>query len=306
MFSFFENIPFIFNKQLFELFLINHHNIYMTSDQKFFIDSINQKTGNKTSSFSSTSIFIWEDEWKLSVLEGENSYTVFRNDCIESYYFFPQGEESEVISFIKNHLSDENLVFKYLSEKDVLLLEKYFPDQFEIQRDLNSDEYLYSVKDHIALEGKAFANCRNKLRNFSKEHTLRIEEIDPGNFDQAVLVLKDWAKAHENLHLTSYNKLLSNAKYLNADMYLIYMDEKPFSVQCGYSLGNGVFDLCIAQENQNIPGGGYAAKNLLIKTLKDKYDFVNMEEDLGLSGLRIAKSQMAPSSKIEKWLAMKK
>lgn len=283
----------------------------MTDSQKEFIDAINSRTGNTVSSYSSSSIFIWEKEWNLSVVEGNDFYTVFRNNCFESYYFFPQGNEKEISDFINKHISsDEFLVFKYLNRNDVSFLENRFPGIFEIQRDLDSDEYLYSIKDHMSLSGPRFANCRSKLRNFSKEHELSIRKADTVNDPDTVKIiygiLDEWAQTHDKLHLSSYRTLIQNAEKLKADVYLINMDGLPYSVQSGYDLGNGIFDLCLAQENRNIPGGGYAAKNLLMKTLKDKYEFVNMEEDLGLSGLRIAKSQTAPCGKNEKWLAFKK
>lgn len=283
----------------------------MNDKQKEFIDSINKRIGNYTSSYSSSSIFVWENEWKLSIIQGNDFYSVFRDNCFESYYFFPQGNQIEIISFIKNLLSsNDSLVFKYLNNSDVEFLETNFPGVFEIQRDLDSDEYLYSIDEHLTLIGKKFANCRSKLRNFSKEHELTIKKIDVEN-DSISLniiysILDDWALAHDRYHLSSYKHLVENLNYLNADVYLIYMDGKPYSVQSGYNLGNGIYDLCLAQENQNIPGGGYAAKHLLMETIKEKYKYINMEEDLGLSGLRIAKSQTAPCGKNEKWLALKK
>lgn len=279
----------------------------MTESQKLFIDTINQKTGNKTSSYSSSSIFIWEKEWNLEIIQGENFYSVLRKCCFESSYFFPQGDEAECKNFIKGLLSEkEDLVFKYLSKKDVDFLEYNFPGSFNIQRDLDSDEYIYSIEDHINLTGKPFANCRNKLRNFSRENKLTIEKVTEQNISEALSILSDWAFSHENLHLSSYQTLINHSRELKADIFIIYRNGKPYSIQSGYSLGNGIYDLCLAQENQNIPGGGYAAKHLLMETIKNDYKFVNMEEDLGLSGLRIAKSQMAPCSKNEKWMALKK
>lgn len=278
----------------------------MTEAQKKLIDSINQKYGNFTSSYSGASVFVWESSWNLEIIDGSDFYSVYRNDDSQSYYFFPQGNPESCKTFISNLLSHEKPVFKYLNSGDIEFLKTYFPEKFEFIRDMDSDEYIYSIEEHISLQGKRFANCRNKLKNFSKDHSLRIEPVTDKNLMDVQSILNEWAVSHDNLHISSYKKLISSAAYLEAKLFIIYMDNLPFSIQGGYNLGNYTFDLCLAQENKNIPGGGYAAKHLLMETIKSEYKFVNMEEDLGLEGLRIAKKQMAPFSITEKWTALLK
>jgi len=276
-------------------------------------ENIRLKYNNVTSAYAYNSIFLWEKAWGLQPVLFDDLFTVEIGDT-GSTYFFPCGSKEEIHRFISKAIADDkNIRFKYMSIQDTNFLNYYFPRQFKIFRDEASDEYVYSIKEHMDLEGKKFSYCRGHLNHIINNHDLSIKKFDyssQSDIDSAHIILKGWKDNHLNDNcldsnysqdsLSDYDAynidelVITYGADLSIETYLIYLDGRPFSIQAGYNIGNGTFDLCLTKEVSRVSGGSYAAKNILFKALSDRYEYINLEEDLGINGLKESKLILRP------------
>lgn len=272
-------------------------------------ENIRLKYNNVTSAYAYNSVVLWTKEWDLTPVILDDLITV-EIGTNHSEYFFPCGNKEHIHKYISNLIeTKDTLVFKYLSERDAAFLKFYFPGTFSISKDVDSDEYIYSIQEHLTLEGKKYSYCRGHLNHITKNHSMSIKALDYSNDDDiknANMILTGWRNNRTNEDNVIFNiddNVLNNGAELGIEAYLIYLDNRPFSIQAGYNIGNGIFDLCLTKEISIISGGSYAAKHLLFKHLFDRYEYINIEEDLGIDGLREAKEIMRPVYKNEMYKA---
>lgn len=246
----------------------------------------------------------------LSLLLREDVFSV---KCLwkgENAWFFPCGADSGKESFITCHLPEPDFKLCYLTQSDTAFLSEHFPGQFRCVRDEGSDEYIYDREGHIALSGGDYANVRTQLHRAQRDHTLRTEPLSAENLADALEIIHEWARhSHPLARGLSDDEVdeqaVTKAAALQISGVLVYADSVPQAVCAGFPLTQDTFDICVAKCRENLPGLSYYAKHALLLSLEPRFRYINLEEDLGIPGLRQMKQILAPVRKNEIWEAMR-
>ena len=87
---------------------------------------------------------------------------------------------------------------------------------------------------------------------------------------------------------------------------VVYLEGRPASFMLGFPLGEDVFDAAVGKSAVNVQGLTYYTLWQLMRSLPERYRWFNLEEDLGLPGLRDMKEHFLPDGKHEVWEARRR
>ncbi|RAX53174.1 hypothetical protein CCY99_06160 [Helicobacter sp. 16-1353] len=246
------------------------------------------------------------------------------NDCLviktkfanEHYpfIFYPLGlgDRNATIKQTMEYFLDNGMPFSFRSiesyQKDEL--ESNMPNRFSIAPNRDRFDYLYNVVDLIKLSGRKLHNKKNRLNKFMNLYPNFIyERIDSTNALEVLSTYTNWLNDNPNLNDDLKNEYkgieacLKNFHLLDMKGAIIRIEGKI----AAFSLAEQINDnsVVIHIEKGNIfYDGVYQAINqqFLVNDWSDM-EFVNREEDLGLSGLRHAKMTYNPIRFVEKFNA---
>lgn len=275
------------------------------------IERLRNRYHHQSSSHAFSSLYLWRNPMGLTLyLEGE-MFAVKSKWRGENAWFFPCGEKQAIIDFIKKHKSEEGFKLFYARQEDIQLLNQYFPQEFSFREDFASSEYIYDKEGHRTLSGKKYANLRTQLHKVEREHLLRTKPLSEETLSDAINIVKNWqGKKHSEsiLEIKEDEKIeeegLSSFRELEICGVVIYMDGQPYAVAAGYPLSSNCYDLFLAKERERISGLAYYAKREFFLSLPDQYRYINIEEDLGIEGLRKMKKILNPVNMNQMWEAV--
>ncbi len=269
------------------------------------VDRLNEMMNINSAASAFCSLYIWAPELSLSIILDEHFYAVKCGLYGSNTWFVPCGEKYACMNFLYRKMADPDFRMTYVSDQQKEMIAQWFPGQFEFTENPAQNEYVSEIAGHMSLEGHAYKNVRNHWRKAIREHEFRIEKGNPGNIAEINAILEQWTQTYSEEHgkigaqkkayRSAEDLLINHMDVLNAEIYLIYADGKPYSVTGGYPLRDEIFDLAIAKECKRLSGSGYAPKHLVMEQLRDRYRYVNLEEDLGNEGLKRMKNAFVPA-----------
>ena len=208
------------------------------------------------------------------------------------------------------------LSFFTVTERFKLLLGENYPDVFEYEESRDYDEYIYSVENLSVLPGRTLAPKRNRVRAFysSYEGQIRIENITNDNITEVFLFQKEWITqrlsegydemlARENEAIKFY---LSNYDELEFKGIVVYIKGTVVGYAAGVSLNDECMDEVIEKGRKDIVGIYQLLCNEFATIVCKGYKYLNREEDLGIDGLRRAKTSYEPLYMLKKYIVEEK
>jgi len=182
---------------------------------------------------------------------------------------------------------------------------------FNVVYDPANDDYIYQLQDLADLAGGALKKKRNKLNAFMTKYG---DYVSFKHFDlhdkQKALGLKacfdEWAKGRDaadtNVERLAIDRLLADANSFELKCYEVYIGEE----LVGFSINEVLpFDYAICHFQKahihHINLDVYINVMVAKALLEEGCQYVNWEQDLGIAGLRQAKSSYNPAKKLKKY-----
>ena len=238
------------------------------------------------SDYTFSLLYCWQKPLGLGVYAEDDLFVIKS----KNEFFFPVGEEKKVIAFIKGLLKlEENVKFRFCDENMKRLVALHFGEDASFCLAEEDCDYLIcnlAMKDIV---GKNLSKRRNQYRAFLKKHDdIKVEYIDENNIDRVDLL------SQNNLCEYIEAERIGIQEYFALGLIGIIVSSS------GEDIG---FSIC-SQKNADTMQGHFM-KNLcrdrgatfyLMKTcidyFSDKYTFTNMEDDMGIEGLRSFKMSL--------------
>lgn len=279
----------------------------ITLQEKGQIDSLRRRYHHALSSHAFQSLYLWKEEMGLSILLRPELFAV---RCVwqgPNSWFFPCGSGEETGAFLEQGRREPAFHLCYLRQQDVLWLEKNFPGQWAVNRTPEADEYLYDVGGHIGLAGGKYANMRTQVHKVEREYLPEVRELGEDTLDDALEIIRRWEHGHSRFPGCGLRddqvdeRALLLRRELNVTGIVLYLDGQPTAVAAGFPLAPGVFDVAVAKSASTAQGVSYYSKREMFR--RSGYGTINLEEDLGIPGLRRMKHGMSPRAIQEIWEA---
>ena len=190
-----------------------------------------------------------------------------------------------------------------------------FPGKMIFVQDRPNHDYVYTTESLATLSGRRFHKKKNLVHLFDREYLGRYE-IRPMSSEiaeEAIELLEYIGNKKDvdgferdmlDMEADVLGEILPSFDSLGFEGVAVYIDGKLQAYAFGARLDDETVVEHIEKGNIEFKGIYQKINNEFCKLMKDKYKYVNREEDMGLEGLRHAKTSYRPCNMVEKYIAM--
>lgn len=256
------------------------------------IRKMREFSGRPLTATSEKSIFSWRDYYGFLCYEEESFIIIYSMKLHR--FLYPFGDIAKGLSFIESlDWETKEKGFCFLDGRQAIALQER---GYQIQEDRDSSEYLY-VTESLALRSEDISsNLRRKYKKFAKQYPYSVREIDATwlhSFREERYQKKQSEVKGMLEHFTEYEMSGIEIFYENESAYIFgYENTKEMFTLTGidYSEGFGAnaVPVCICE---------------MARRLYGQYKYIDLEEDMGIEGLRRMKMLYKPVFLLEAFYA---
>ncbi|MEN8906555.1 MAG: phosphatidylglycerol lysyltransferase domain-containing protein [Clostridiales bacterium] len=266
-----------------------------------------------------TNVFMWREAYGYKyTIKNDLLCCVALSSYIKPFALTPIGncdDESFINSVLelKNYFEEKDfkLIFKRVSKRGVQKFKRLFGEnQIDVEFNRDHSDYVYSIEALSTLKGKKYHKKRNHINKFMKLYGDSYEyvKLEGKYLDDCYKILEDWCDKRncEDHNVYGCEKLanievLSNLHELNCKGALIKVNGKFEAVTVAEKLSNDTIVIHIEKANSDIDGIYTLINRDFLANEWLEYKYVNREQDLGIEGLRKAKSSYNPDIMVDKY-----
>ena len=282
----------------------------------------------KASGLSFTSLYMWRDinNFKYEIINGflcicGDSQLEYKDAApfmlppLSKTGTFDSVLLSNTIDIARKKFEDDGFLFniRILPFHMVDILEESKPNEFSFIADRPNYDYVYLASDLIELKGKKLHSKKNHLNAFKRENNYEFLKLTADMVEECIELnsnlnsLREQA-AHEKVLIEMEEKALEdvmmNFEAIGFFGGVIKINGKIEAFSLGGKLSKKSIVVHIEKANPAIRGLYQAINNDFSKCYANNVKYVNREEDMGLMGLRKAKSSYKPVHYVEKYIAI--
>lgn len=270
------------------------HSISM-ADQEI-VDRVRKEQHHILSSHAFSSFFLWKSNLGLTIYTEADFFIVKREDG----FFFPCGNVEKTRKFLEEVIIPNKNQLLQLCERDVAFLRNSYPGVFSITEDRDESEYIYLKSQQAALERHQFASTRKKIRKVKTTEQLRFEEITAEHKEILLDMTHEWNNQHSEqrgqLYGDTFPALIAIDYFsqLNLSGMLMFAGNVPTAYIVGTGISEDTYDIHFAKCMVKDSGMDLCCKHEFYVRLPEQYQYINREDDMGMKGLREAKTDAHP------------
>lgn len=252
---------------------------------------------------------------KYAVIE-ETLVFLSQEKNISVTYPLGNGDIKKALHILMDFFKEQEKPFKMhlVDPMQFEQLDKWYPNEFQIQYDRDRADYIYESEKLRTLSGKKLHNKRNHINKFKENHTnWSYEVMTDENMDECIEMAKKWREINncdENHEKRQEFCVTLNAIKLREQLGLmgglLRLDGQVIAITLGEKCTNDTFVIHIEKAFANIQGSYPLINQLFVEQVASNYLYVNREEDTGSEGLRKAKLSYYPVFLQEKGIVSKK
>ena len=258
-------------------------------------------------------IFMWSDIYDNRICN-DNGIFVSADFTDEPVFCYPIGDGDKKATIEKlieySKKLGVTLEFFGMTEKDRDELQFLFPNQFEITETRDFFDYVYKSEELSNLVGRKFHSKKNHISYFEKTFNWKYEPINESNIHQCELLNEHWERLNREKnpeeigseHL-AIKKALSHFFELGLEGGILTIEDEIVAFTFGEKLNNNTFCTHVEKAYGNIRGAYQMINREFARQLKERFEFINREDDTGSEGLRRAKLSYHPHRLVIKYCA---
>lgn len=247
-------------------------------------------------------------------------YVLRSHLCDETYrvYLAPMGAGDLFTAFRTifedAHAYHKKVKFFTLTEETSKYLQNKFPGQFQISEDIDLAEYIYTCDSMGSFAGSKLSKMRWEVNRFWKlfGDRAKVSVIQESDFadilDYEQMWLEQNLKTHDMEALLrearTIKKQIDHYRKLQLSGVVIRIDGVVRGYGYGTRLSEEYYDALIEKGDRDIPHIYKVLRQESVKKCAMDCTYVNMEEDVGVPGLRAIKSSYHPEFMIRKYIAI--
>ena len=262
------------------------------ADRRFF------PKNNSISFKNFTNIYMWRDVMNYHL------YHIEGIPCLTGHYgksptfcFPPPTDDDAQLGRIIEALREEigtPLLLRPLSPQESERINRLYPDaEFTSPRSLH--DYIYLQSDLATLGGNRFHQKRNHVNNFKKKYDWEYVSITPEKIDFLKEVAAHLFAVDSRLpdEYAAICDILEHFDELELKAGVLLVEGTPVAYSIGEVMSPDTAVIHIEKADRSFDGA-YAMINQLFSAEFDECIYINREEDMGIPGLRQAKSSYHP------------
>lgn len=256
------------------------------------------------SDYSFTNLYLFRNIHKYEVvkLEGYIFIKGVTRDCTEfimmTEFFSPPYLKA--LKLVLDYTKID-LIYPISDESMSLIKEQIIEASF---KDEDSD-YLIKVEKLKGFPGHHLSKKRNLVKQFLRDHEVRVEKFDFSHVEEAKKILELWQCESGQINSkTDYRECLEAINLqnsLNLNGQIIFANNKPVAFAIGDWLNEECYDIHFAKALKEAKGSAQFLLQEHAFSLSKENVWINLEQDLGLPLLRKSKSSYMPDRLLRKW-----
>ncbi len=247
------------------------------------IHQLRDLTSPSLTATSEKSIFSWQNYYGFTGYDGGDFFLVYSSSLHR--FLYPFGHAEHGLAFIHNldWPQNENN-FAYLNAEQAAYLHE---ENYHVYADRDASEYIYETEALALISGNISPNFKRKCRKFSMKYPYTVRTIDQdwlGNriYDAFEIQLPE--VSHMLAHYIDYEMSGIEIQYQNEHAFIF-----------GYENTPDTFTMTGADYTEGFgPSAVAACIYELAQRLNGRYRYINLEEDMGIEGLRRMKQLYLP------------
>jgi uncharacterized protein len=256
--------------------------------------------GLEISEYTFANVFLFRHVHDFKVIFSEDVYLKGKTRQGQSYLMPTSSPERMNWEDLLKCRADCDFLFPIPKDWAV-----HFPDpKFKVFSIEDDSDYLYTASQLSSYAGRKLSGRRNLVKQFKElfpEHALT--SLTSLNSEDALKLLEDWKNAGHDYPSSDYDSCAEALKYfsqLKLSGSLCYVGQKPVGLIMGEPLNDNIYVIHFAKALTEFKGVYQYLYQAYAQTLLDKYQMINLEQDLGTQELRQAKQAYQPLRLIEK------
>ena len=258
---------------------------------------------NPFTALTFTSLFTWRKEYGLEIA-GDEDYFVIRSRHDNSY-FCPCGDGDKCKSFIEENVKAGESVL-YLTQEQAEAL----GDGWEIRKRDDLSEYICATPALALKEGFHMSHSfKDKCRQYKKRHPYEARPMTKADLPLIIDIAQKWEEADPEGagDLQVLQEEISSFGEVTLNGVMITAENGDHAFIMGYENTPEMFTMTMVKHDLTLPLlMTPVCVHELACALVDKYPYINLEEDLGLEGLRRSKLLYSPIKQLEVYEAVRK
>lgn len=275
--------------------------------------------GEGSCQHSFTALFSLSEKYGDCVCERDGFLYILRSRlCGDGWrvYLSPMGEGDlraayeAILDDARSHGVKAKFVTLTRSHRD--FLEQAFPGQFDFEENRDLAEYIYRTEIMATLPGGKLAKRRKEAHQFWNTYGGRatVERITPADFGEILEFEKRWLDQNREDHDMASLEREARAIRLQIEHFdelklsgvVLRLDGEVRGYGYGVRLSDLYYDALIEKGDKDLV---YAYRVLRVESVRRcamDCKYVNLEEDLGIPGLRALKNAYQPEFLMDKYV----
>ncbi len=262
------------------------------------------------SEFTFTNLYAWRETYKLKAALLGGMLIVCSESEKQRRFFYPIGA-GDIKTVMVDILKGTGGIFMRIPEAVKLLFEN--DARFKIDLDMDNSDYLFKTADLAALAGRKFDGKRNLIKKFKSRYKYEYLELKAENAAECLEFEDEWCTIKDcdsveglDNERRALREMINNCSFLNLIAGAIKIDGRISAVAIGEKLNPKTLVMHILKANPNIEGLYQVMNNEFIVRQSRSFEYVNLEQDLGVEGLRKSKLSYHPLKMVKKYTCIPK
>ena len=262
-------------------------------EDRAWVERCRDPLAHPFSALSFPSLFTWQKAYGLEIA-GDEDFFVVRSRENEGY-FAPCGQEEKCRRFLETALREEgSLRVLYLTGEQA---ERLGEAGYAVSRAPALDEYICPTKALALREGHVSSTYRKKCTRFAQDFPYTASPIVPADLPLLRRVLEDWEAEMGNraVDLKAALTSVDHFEALGLRGILVRTEKGPVAFSFGFESAPDTYTMAVVKYDRALsPAVTAVCTREEAEKVAFPWAFCNLEEDLGLPGLRDAKLQCGP------------
>ena len=287
----------------------------LTIDDRSLFYQYYQNNPAKCSYLSFANLFLWKDAENIHFFEYENHLVVTGKSIYngERYFMMPLGGClcGKLKAYLDSQFGTDYHIYG-ITQSDVEKVRENCGDFFQIQRERDMDNYVYTTEKLITLSGKKLHGKRNHINKFKELYSYSYEPLTMDNLSKIRSFIEEWyQKKAENdasilLEKTALENALSHFKELDLKGGILLVDDQVVAFSVGEQLNQDTALIHFEKADTTFQGAYPMINQQFVTNAWSHLTYINREDDMGIEGLRKAKLSYQPDLMVEMYSAIPK
>lgn len=277
--------------------------------------------GEGSCQYSPASMFGLEEKYGDAVCERDGLLFTLRRrlcDAGRRVYLFPLGCAEKLADGVRRVMGDaraqgRRTAFVSVTEKQRDFLLSAFPGRFAVFEDRDAAEYVYRTESLATLSGNRLRKRRAEVRAFWRCYGDRasVAALSPANVPEVLAFEARWllenAATHDAEALAREARMIARQlgafDALHLSGFVLRIDGSVAGFAYGTKLGGDCYDAIAEKGDRSVLNVYKVLRQEGARRCAAGCTFLNLEEDLGIPGLRAMKASYHPAFLLRKFRA---